>query len=100
MKNVQKNEIIKYYCMLHSFNGGCSFWCFPPLLCSQVSVSGLVTHLKFLVLLPVSLQLLLLKLFADVIFQGSNISIAVLSLSAFFQNNLYIQSISLNETEF
>lgn len=68
---------------------------FPPLPSSQVSVSELVSHLKFSVLLPVSLQLLLLKLFADVIFQGSNIRTAVLSLSAYFQNNLYIQSISL-----
>lgn len=37
----------------------------------------------------------MLKLFADVIFQGNNVSTAVLSLSAFFQNNLYTQSISL-----
>lgn len=96
MKNVLSD---KYYCMLCSFNEDCSFWCFPPLPCSQVSVSELVTHRKFFVLLPKSLQLLLLKLFADVIFQGSKVKYCCAQFISFFPKQFVLPEHFFN-TEF
>lgn len=46
-KNVLKGY--KNYCVLLSCKRDCSFWSFPPLPRSQVSVSEFVTGLKILI---------------------------------------------------
>lgn len=64
--------------------GTAAFGLSHPSLVLRFQSLSLSRVLKFLFLLPKSLQLLLLKLFADVTFQGSNVTAAVLGLSVFF----------------